>query len=348
MDNMEEELEPGAAEAFNGWKDEYRLEAGPSRIASLTLPSVPPPSPPKGVIAFPDEAPVEPAPVPEVSTGVTTRSSRSSSRMGTPALNVSSPRQTRSSRPPSPKPAPQATVSLNDILPRRTPGALDGSLDVPPWEPVDNYNPAEEPQPNQTLKVLMPLENDYASQIPRLPAFPPGVHRHRKGSKGDSGRVDSFKLSLMYNLNPLSNGVSRSPKCVLTSDWRVAQAELRLIRTMERIEAKKASGRWSLRQPKKHRGPPVPKSHWDWLLDEMVSRPLKAFANRTGMDASRLLGRTPMEEGGRPRDCLSNCRVASCLARGEGRPHGRRQRLGLSAERARSRPAGTTRSRQEG
>lgn len=302
MDNMEEVLEPGVAEAFDGWKDEYRLEAGPSRIASLSLPSVPPPSPPKGVIAFPDEAPVEPAPVPEVSAnvGVSTRSSRSSSRVGTPALNVSSPRQTRSSRPSSPKPPPQATVSLNDILPRRTPGALDGSLDVPPWEPVDNYSPAEEPQPNQTMKVLMPLENDYASQIPRLPAFPPGVHRHRKGNKGDSGRIDSFKLSLMYNLNPLSNGVSRSPKCVLTSDWRVAQAELRLIRTMERIEAKKASGRWSLRQPKKHRGPPVPKSHWDWLLDEMVCLTARSVTDDAGMDASRLLRRAAMEAGRRP------------------------------------------------
>lgn len=277
MDKMVEELEPGAAEAFDSWKDEYRLEAGPSRIAPLALPAVPPPSPPKGVIAFPDEAPVDPPPVPEVAAAAPARSSRSSSRVGTPSLHISSPRQTRSSRPSSPK-APQTGVSLNDILPRRTPGALDGSLDVPPWEPLDNYSPASAPQPNQAIKVLMPLENDYAAQIPRLPALPHSLHRHRKGSKGDSGRADSFKLSLMYNLNPLSNGVSRSPKCVLTSDWRVAQAELRLIRTMERIEAKKSNGRWSLRQPKKHRGPPVPKSHWDWLLDEMVS--LRATVTR--------------------------------------------------------------------
>ena len=117
----------------------------------------------------------------------------------------------------------------------------------------------------------MPLETDFSSRVPQLPELPPGAHhRHRRGSKGDSGKVDSYRLHLMYGLNPLSGGIGRSHKVVLTADWRVAQAELRHIRAMERIESKKASGRWSLRQPKKHRGPPVPKSHWDFLLDEMV------------------------------------------------------------------------------
>jgi len=58
---------------------------------------------------------------------------------------------------------------------------------------------------------------------------------------------------------------------VLTADWRVAQQEMRHVRAMERIEAKKNDGRWSLRQPKKLRGPAVPKAHWDFLLDEMVN-----------------------------------------------------------------------------
>lgn len=45
--------------------------------------------------------------------------------------------------------------------------------------------------------------------------------------------------------------------------------EMRHVRAMERIEAKKAENRWSLRQPKKARGPGVPKSHWDYMLEEM-------------------------------------------------------------------------------
>jgi len=47
--------------------------------------------------------------------------------------------------------------------------------------------------------------------------------------------------------------------------------ELRLIRTIERIELLKNDGRWSFRQPKKQRGiGGSVKSHWDYLLDEMV------------------------------------------------------------------------------
>lgn len=42
------------------------------------------------------------------------------------------------------------------------------------------------------------------------------------------------------------------------------------MRTLERIEKLKQEGRWSFRQPKKQKGPVVAKSHWDWLMDEMV------------------------------------------------------------------------------
>jgi chromatin modification-related protein VID21 len=72
-------------------------------------------------------------------------------------------------------------------------------------------------------------------------------------------------------VNPLSDNLSKSAKCVLTADWRIATQELRHMRAMERIEAKKSEGRWSLRQPKKGRGVPVVKSHWDYMLEEMVS-----------------------------------------------------------------------------
>jgi len=48
--------------------------------------------------------------------------------------------------------------------------------------------------------------------------------------------------------------------------------ELRLIRTLERIESLKDGGRWSFRQPKKQRGVGgLVKTHWDYLMDEMVN-----------------------------------------------------------------------------
>jgi chromatin modification-related protein VID21 len=47
--------------------------------------------------------------------------------------------------------------------------------------------------------------------------------------------------------------------------------ELRLIRTLDRIEHLKDNGRWSFRQPKKQRGVGgLTKTHWDYLMDEMV------------------------------------------------------------------------------
>ncbi|GAA95301.1 uncharacterized protein L969DRAFT_92439 [Mixia osmundae IAM 14324] len=61
----------------------------------------------------------------------------------------------------------------------------------------------------------------------------------------------------------------RPAKVVLTADWNVALFELRALRAQERIEQLKADGLWSLRQPKKQRGPAVPKAHWDYLLEEM-------------------------------------------------------------------------------
>ena len=54
--------------------------------------------------------------------------------------------------------------------------------------------------------------------------------------------------------------------------------ELRLIRTLERIESLKDGGRWSFRQPKKQRGiGGLVKTHWDYLIDEMVSLRFLSF-----------------------------------------------------------------------
>ena len=48
--------------------------------------------------------------------------------------------------------------------------------------------------------------------------------------------------------------------------------DLRLIRTLERIDSLKDGGRWSFGQPKRQRGiGGLVKNHWDYLMDEMVS-----------------------------------------------------------------------------
>jgi chromatin modification-related protein VID21 len=148
------------------------------------------------------------------------------------------------------------------------------SYSVPDWIPIDNYRPATAPISPAAKIPPMPLTSGYTLTLPRLPPEPPHpAKRHRRSSKADErDRASLYRLQVQYGLNPLSDALARSTKVVLTQDWKIAQAELRHIRAMERIEAKKNDGRWSLRQPKKLRGPPIPKGHWDYLLEEMVRR----------------------------------------------------------------------------
>lgn len=46
--------------------------------------------------------------------------------------------------------------------------------------------------------------------------------------------------------------------------------EIRYLKALGKIQELKMAGRWSFRQPKKQRGPTIYKTHWDYLLDEMV------------------------------------------------------------------------------
>lgn len=179
---------------------------------------------------------------------------------------------------PSRLPSPPSTsyVSLSDVQPHpRSRRVFSPSLPptVTDWIPFNNYNPANE-APSTPPHILMPLESEYSSNLPHLPSIP--RRRKRKGSKGDDGPNDPYTLQAMYSANPISNSLATSSKCVLTSDWKVALAELRHLRTMERIEQKMENGRWSLRQPKKTKAPPIRKAHWDHLLEEMV-RPRRHF-----------------------------------------------------------------------
>jgi chromatin modification-related protein VID21 len=96
----------------------------------------------------------------------------------------------------------------------------------------------------------------------------------------------------------------------------VAFTELRLIRVLERIEQLKEAGKWSYRQPKKQRGlGNVSKTHWDYLLDEMV-RPFESliipyalFFNPT----SQHWMRTDFREERRWKICMAHKLAAAAL-----------------------------------
>lgn len=90
--------------------------------------------------------------------------------------------------------------------------------------------------------------------------------------------------------NPVYKRVAKATKCLSTRDWavcnflffllssltvislQVAMTELKLVRAVDRIELLKSNGRWSFRQPRKQRASGgITKTHWDYLMDEMVS-----------------------------------------------------------------------------
>jgi chromatin modification-related protein VID21 len=267
------------------WSRHMTDHSSPSKLTKIQVPSLPPPSPPTGVTVFPDEMsdqagsvpPIsmkeEAAPSPAASSGIPPR--RASSRKSTPAMPIP-PSYTPTALPTDDQPVagpsrlspPMPNVSLSDIQPR---SRRVFSPSLPPavsdWIPIDNYRVAEAASPT-TPHILMPLETEYSANLPQVPPIP--RRRKRKGSKGEDGPVDLYKLRATYEINPVSASLSTSTKCVTSRDWGVARAELRHIRAMERIEQKMENGRWSLRQPKKLKAPPVRKAHWDYLLEEMV------------------------------------------------------------------------------
>ena len=80
--------------------------------------------------------------------------------------------------------------------------------------------------------------------------------------------------------------------------------ELKLIRVFERIELLKDQGRWGFRQPKNQRGVGgLAKSHWDYLLDEMVRGigivSVIVLITASALATSGLSRREAMEDSGR-------------------------------------------------
>ncbi|KAH7334166.1 hypothetical protein B0J17DRAFT_675602 [Rhizoctonia solani] len=94
-------------------------------------------------------------------------------------------------------------------------------------------------------------------------APPPGqTHAPQPG-------MELLRWQAILQINPAHVFARRPTKCVTTHEWRVLRHELEYTRAMQRIEQLKQDGAWSFRQPKKQRGPALPKTHWDYLMDEM-------------------------------------------------------------------------------
>ncbi|KAI0082783.1 hypothetical protein K474DRAFT_1654950 [Panus rudis PR-1116 ss-1] len=118
--------------------------------------------------------------------------------------------------------------------------------------------------------------------LPPLNSLPLEFHRKARSSRRSKkekqeakGQAEWLPLGInrwgaTLNANPVHKRVARSSKCLSTRDWDVAFMELKIIRTMERVEKLKEEKRWSFRQPKKQRGVGTTmKTHRDYLLDEM-------------------------------------------------------------------------------
>ena len=231
----------------------------PSRIKQWTLPSIPPLSPPPTATVFPDEPQQTEEPsIPDVI---------ASSEPTLGSLFNDEETQT----PSSPTPPP-ITTSMADIMTRQRGFSPPPPYAVSEWIPANCYSPAMIPKtPPLSASTFFPFETDYTSTLPPLPPIPLQASKRRKTMK-DEKRKDMSQLKFEYELNPLHGALSKSTKCLSTEDWKIGMQEIRHIRAMDRIEKKKETNRWSLRQPKKLRGPSIPKAHWDYLLEEMVSR----------------------------------------------------------------------------
>ncbi|KAG9074936.1 chromatin modification- protein VID21, partial [Ceratobasidium sp. UAMH 11750] len=95
-------------------------------------------------------------------------------------------------------------------------------------------------------------------------APPPGTN-----AAPSSTGMELLRWQAVLQINPAHAFARRPTKCVTTHEWRVLRHELEYTRAMQRIEQLKLDGAWSFRQPKKQRGPVMPKTHWDYLMDEM-------------------------------------------------------------------------------
>ncbi|KAH9276986.1 hypothetical protein BASA83_000501 [Batrachochytrium salamandrivorans] len=91
-------------------------------------------------------------------------------------------------------------------------------------------------------------------------------------------RSESYCQYKGYNLQawrlkvisrPLTACVNTSTKTVTTKDWQLVREEIRQLRILGRIDQLKSENLWSFKQMKPHKPVSQPRTHRDYLLDEM-------------------------------------------------------------------------------
>lgn len=177
-------------------------------------------------------------------------------------------------------------------------------------------------------------DDHYLDRLPPLPAnlqrnrvAVGGLLRRKREKDGEktgsalSGGMELYKSGLLHasllsvrhllgtppddsNIDPKLRQV-RPAKVVMSDDWKVAYRELEMQRALERIEVLKSQSKWSFRQPRKQKGPHVHKTHWDYLLDEMVLHISLCPTSKadgsilSALDAHRLQAGAAVEASGR-------------------------------------------------
>lgn len=195
------------------------------------------------------------------------------------------------------------STAVTHSLSTLRPISLAPVLTRPPQRPIIIATPSAPPINDQLFQLDMatlpelsmgqtsPPHPHYQSStrytLPPINVLPPEFVRkaktlkqrkrdkEREKTEGKKEKEDLLPLGLnrwaaTLSANPVWKKVSRASKCLNSRDWAVAMTELRLIRTLDRVEFLKDGGRWSFRQPKKQRGVGgLAKTHWDYLMDEM-------------------------------------------------------------------------------
>ncbi|KAK5667260.1 chromatin modification-related protein VID21 [Batrachochytrium dendrobatidis] len=91
-------------------------------------------------------------------------------------------------------------------------------------------------------------------------------------------RIESHCQYKGYNLQawrlktasrPLTACVNTATKCITTKDWQLVREEIRQMRILGRIDQLKADSLWSFKQIKPHKPANQPRTHRDYLLEEM-------------------------------------------------------------------------------
>ncbi|KAJ3551712.1 hypothetical protein NM688_g4547 [Phlebia brevispora] len=162
---------------------------------------------------------------------------------------------------------------------------------VPPLGPAPlafmfKEEPPDVPMEEEEKPAVVPTSVLWKSPtypLPPLSVLP--AEFHKKGKSKQSRRRDKdksegknqewtpmgiAKWGAVIKANPVYKRMARASKCLSSRDWDIAMTELKLLRTLERMDHLAKNSAWSFRQPKKHRGVGgLTKTHWDYLLDEM-------------------------------------------------------------------------------